>query len=97
MCSFLLHIRTAQPSGQDVLWYVASVLTWHIPTPPILAYATHPLPFRQRDRRVKGLPEDTPENTHCFFAGLGYDARMLQDVGGGRAVRFALTYTVDVE
>jgi len=28
---------------------------------------------------AEGLPEDTPENTHCFFAGLGYDARMLQD------------------
>jgi len=28
---------------------------------------------------AEGLPEDTPENTHCFFAGLGFDARMLQD------------------
>lgn len=37
------------------------------------------------DRHVQGLPEDTPENTHCFFAGLGFDARMLQDVGGGGA------------
>ena len=29
-------------------------------------------------RPGQGLPADTPENTHCFFAGLGYDARMLQ-------------------
>lgn len=28
---------------------------------------------------AEGLPADTAENTHCFFAGLGYDARMLQD------------------
>eukprot|EP00438_Fugacium_kawagutii_P035719 Skav234678 [mRNA] locus=scaffold1131:551191:557966:- [translate_table: standard] len=26
----------------------------------------------------KGLPADAAQNTRCFFAGLGYDARMLQ-------------------
>ena len=32
----------------------------------------------QSSRAGQGLPADTAENTHCFFAGLGYDARMLQ-------------------
>ncbi|CAE7506101.1 unnamed protein product [Symbiodinium microadriaticum] len=27
----------------------------------------------------EGLPDDQPESINCFFAGLGYDARMLQD------------------
>ncbi|CAE7723848.1 unnamed protein product [Symbiodinium sp. CCMP2592] len=27
----------------------------------------------------EGLPDDQPESISCFFAGLGYDARMLQD------------------
>ncbi|CAK9004008.1 DAGKc domain-containing protein [Durusdinium trenchii] len=28
---------------------------------------------------AEGLPSDSPDKMHCFFAGLGYDARMLQD------------------
>eukprot|EP00913_Durusdinium_trenchii_P019551 g18378.t1 len=27
---------------------------------------------------AEGLPSDSPDKMHCFFAGLGYDARMLQ-------------------
>ena len=29
-------------------------------------------------KTLEGLPDDQPESINCFFAGLGYDARMLQ-------------------
>ncbi|CAJ1451227.1 unnamed protein product, partial [Effrenium voratum] len=29
--------------------------------------------------KAEGLPKSAPEHTDCFFAGLGYDARILQD------------------
>ena len=40
----------------------------------------------ERERREprlsakQGLPADQPESIDCFFAGIGYDARMLQAV-----------------
>ena len=32
----------------------------------------------QNPETLEGLPDDQPESINCFFAGLGYDARMLQ-------------------
>ena len=36
------------------------------------------LPTSTLEIKAEGIHSDAAEGTHCFFAGLGYDARMLQ-------------------
>lgn len=68
-----------------------------------------PQKFFQRNAiafRRQGLPKSAPEHTDCFFAGLGYDARILQDYmwlrdktkdrGWKRIMGFARGWLIDI-